>query len=956
MLRGEYSGVGAARLFGYDYNAMYQNEKDAAKDKEAATATAAMLENQTKTKTEEKKEKKENIQNEKQSNAIEMAWLTVAVRVGVADPSVIGGAIGGVMQKQSGRSRGRTISGSPSAVNACSNYLTQKKEKNLQIQKEQWKNMNQKKKLFVVVKYIFDGQDTTEIIHRIDLILLGWNLLEAKLKISMSDVLVMVLKQCQNELHEQINVKDEGEHKTKKEQKNKEKILNYVLQLLSSPAYASKILREPELLEMLEDAGNKLINVNNININDDEVNDDDEIDQDKNQTNKTVQNNTNSITKDSIKNDSIQNVQKSSTTIATIGSVAATLADDDVHPSSPLGSIKRHRSSSTAAHDLARGTRYLGDDMDEEERTESKTDRTEENNNNNKKDLKKEKKTTLPDIGTQMSTGTPFGTGTFKAWRYAESSSTNTATGRLPEQNVIVTLALHDWRLTSDTAAVVHVCMNMKEFRKYGNNYESRNDIDDIDNGGNDSNDGNGGSRYTRDAVANAVAVAKDLITAALSETKPTDASIHPTKLNTGVTKQKEETKEQKKEPKKKQKKEQKEQVDEDEERLSIISKSSDSWQIVEDEVSSSTPSSKSTPTSFFTPPVVTPVVKPRKSKNKRPWSRLRDYAYVVDQLAEHFFQRDLALYSSVPPADFVYGSKVEKRTGQTEDYLPSPLTALLSENQNRLRWLQSEVLQEVDVARRARTLGNDKQIFFSHFFSLLIFCLLFFPFFFFFFFFFVFLFVLIVVVIQTEIVIDLALASRRLRNFQMLLCCYDALRSPPILRLVDTWSQVRSQRHEEFERLKRACSPFLNYRNLRNIVRSCTKNQPYIPCIVPLLIALRHVIELPTLVVQNDAIEGGDGGEDSSNVCINWNQLKVIQDTVKQFESPSLGVLGSTLLKSIPSSSSSSFSSTHVIEPPDISRRRSFSDTMISPLLGPQTTMMTPKSLAASGKNIFFY
>ena len=33
--------------------------------------------------------------------------------------------------------------------------------------------------------------------------------------------------------------------------------------------------------------------------------------------------------------------------------------------------------------------------------------------------------------------------------------------------------------------------------------------------------------------------------------------------------------------------------------------------------------------------------------------------------------------------------------------------------------------------------------------------------------------------------------------------------------------------------------------------------------------------------MVQNDAIEGGDGGEDSSNVCINWNQLKVIQDTV---------------------------------------------------------------------------
>ena len=783
LLRGEYTGVGSARFFGYDYGDMYAKVLSIAIDNEVRRPGR---DNETKS-------------SNAATNAVENAWLSVAAIVGVADPVVVSG--GKSAAHVGSRSRSRTVAGSPSAIAACRGHLVWKEEEKKSIQ-QKWQSWDENNSTFsnrvnFVANYVLEGKDTTEINERIDLILLGWNLLEARLGIRVADVLISVLESSHQQQHGDKNI-----------------VLVYVVQLLSSPAYASKILREPQLLEMLEEVGEE--------------------------EETTVGGGGGSGSGDGGGGGGGNDSSSSSKTQAKQAGSSKN-NEIDVHPSSPMGSFKRNRSSSTAAHDLALGTRYLGDDdIDDEETNAIVGISTSERG--------------APTIGTHMNTGIPFGDGTFKTWRYAEGSSQEN------DASVIVTVELHGWKLASGTLAVAHIWMTMENFRNYGGR---------------------------RDEERNRTSLAIDLSATRMSTiteklpTKPVENdNIKP---------------------------------------ISLVSQNTNVD--IKGGVTASSKNNKP-----FTPPVIPrPVI--RKSKNKRPWSRLRDYAYVVDDLAEHFFQRDLALYSAVPPTDFVCGSFTNIPEGNnyssmstsSENALPPPLAILLGENQHRLRWLQCEVLQEVDVVRRARTL---------------------------------------------EIVIDLALASRRLRNFQMLLCCYDALRSPPILRLVDTWSQVRAQRHEEFERLKRACAPFMNYRNLRRIVRSCTDNQPYIPCVVPLLIALRHVSQLPTLVRTTKNDQENKINDKNNAISINWAQLKVIQDTVKQFESPSLGILGSTLTKSIPKRFDSSTmkdtgasgGGSNALD--NKQRRRSLSDTIISPSLGPASslsvqTVMTPSSLAASGGSI---
>jgi hypothetical protein len=141
-------------------------------------------------------------------------------------------------------------------------------------------------------------------------------------------------------------------------------------------------------------------------------------------------------------------------------------------------------------------------------------------------------------------------------------------------------------------------------------------------------------------------------------------------------------------------------------------------------------------------------------------------------------------------------------------------------------------------------------------------------------------------------------------------------------------------------------------------------------------LVAMRHVSNLPTLIYRDGGTTTAATTTTATTVTttatgaktmdINWSQLQVMQDTLQQYESPSLGLLGSTLQKTIPTQFDSVFApdgdnnalpNTMPDSDPFLkSRRRSFSDTIISPILSPANgpgTVLTPLSLAnKSGNN----
>ena len=121
------------------------------------------------------------------------------------------------------------------------------------------------------------------------------------------------------------------------------------------------------------------------------------------------------------------------------------------------------------------------------------------------------------------------------------------------------------------------------------------------------------------------------------------------------------------------------------------------------------------------------------------------------------------------------------------------------------------------------------------------------------------------------EIVICLALESRAENNYKMVLCCFLALESKPILRLLKTWGFVRGKFHAEWSMLKVLCNEYGNFRTLR---RTMSKKETFVPCYLPLQKALLHVAILPTLILP---------GTEDRRVDVNWHKLELFHESFVQ-------------------------------------------------------------------------
>ena len=138
------------------------------------------------------------------------------------------------------------------------------------------------------------------------------------------------------------------------------------------------------------------------------------------------------------------------------------------------------------------------------------------------------------------------------------------------------------------------------------------------------------------------------------------------------------------------------------------------------------------------------------------------------------------------------------------------------------------------------------------------------------------------------EFVISLAMASKTLNNYKMLLCCHDALISMPILRLGKSWGLVRENFHNEFAMLKILCSPYENYRTLRSIME---KRNSFIPCFAPLQNSINHISHLPSILfieIDNEN-EDCEKTKTTDNFIVqksekfNWNKYLLYHDVIAQ-------------------------------------------------------------------------
>jgi hypothetical protein len=190
----------------------------------------------------------------------------------------------------------------------------------------------------------------------------------------------------------------------------------------------------------------------------------------------------------------------------------------------------------------------------------------------------------------------------------------------------------------------------------------------------------------------------------------------------------------------------------------------------------------------------------------------------LYDKSLYHKFSAKLSLAPSAVSADLSLAHTV-------------PKCALHKDEQMRVSWLQNAILQEETPQIRAAAL---------------------------------------------ELVIGLAIESRKIDNYKQLLCCAIALESTPILRLSNSWGYVREKFHTEFGMLRVLCSRYGNYRSLRRIM---VKKINVLPAYAPLKKASNHVALLPSLA----ALEDEDGG-----VKINWHKFQLMYDLFAQQYLPS--------------------------------------------------------------------
>jgi hypothetical protein len=228
------------------------------------------------------------------------------------------------------------------------------------------------------------------------------------------------------------------------------------------------------------------------------------------------------------------------------------------------------------------------------------------------------------------------------------------------------------------------------------------------------------------------------------------------------------------------------------------------------------------------------------------------DWTDKVSSLSECFAQYDRKLCNTIlSPSSLT--SRIKNDTGNRnvkQDYI-NKKHDLSYDRRVRIAWLQNGILQEENAVDRA---------------------------------------------IVIELIISLAMGSKKLNNYKMLLCCHDALISMPILRLGKSWGLVREHFHNEFAMLRILCSPFENYRTLRCIME---KKDSFIPCFAPLQNSINHISHLPSIWI----IENGDGMKkqdlqdsettDSNNDLkptiknINWVKYRLYHDVIaQQYES----------------------------------------------------------------------
>ena len=610
---------------------------------------------------------------------------------------------------------------------------------------------------------------------RLDHVLLGWTLLQDRVGIDISGIMAAVLGTCILSVHNAITGSIGGNLSARH-------VIDYCLLMLSSPVYEAKLLRHPNLLATLRNAEADSLFLH-------------QMEQMQHPAVKKLKTkDESSILKSKIDNQEHEDAHDM-TKARKSGSLRTMSSRDFIRRASEGANspLSMEVDVAGSSHELRRGSSFHASE------NEPSSPLSPPAYSPNILELNSINSTKVRP-GMDVPSGTPFGTGVLVSWRFASSGKKDT---------VIAQLKVKGWRLASGEFARIFVTKQSKDLGLLVMSEGTKSGIPELSLGCDEN---------IREPELDSESKLQGKVPVTLNKLVSDDPKSDKATNITATT----------------------------DKNLSTSS-SCDQKQ-----------NSATLPHKNRKPRRSVGIYEPRNygSDKNWPWPRLRDYAYVVDKLAIHFFERDLAFMSAIAPCDLISGATPTlvttlqhaqidpqlpnmERSKSSRILLPSPLAALLRENQQRMCWLQSEILQERDVARRARTL---------------------------------------------EIVIDLALSSRRHRNFQMLLCCFDVLRSAPILRLVDTWSRVRAKRHAEFERLKIVCAPYMNFHNLRRIIRSCTADQPYIPCIRPLLCALRHAARLPTVKTESD-------------ICwVNFAQLCVVQDILRQYESPILGILGSTL------------------------------------------------------------
>ena len=166
----------AAKLFDYNYDRLYEKDQNIIRTNHHRKYNVLL------------------------ANDLANCWLSVASKVGVADPN-----IGNKQAKTHLRKRNRTEAGSPHAASACANKCLTQNAKSIQ---SSWNQIQSKMKGIAI--YILNGTSDykgnsndaptlssssalSDIIARIDLLLLGWNLLESRLNIQTSKVLEHII-------------------------------------------------------------------------------------------------------------------------------------------------------------------------------------------------------------------------------------------------------------------------------------------------------------------------------------------------------------------------------------------------------------------------------------------------------------------------------------------------------------------------------------------------------------------------------------------------------------------------------------------------------------------------------------------------------------------------------------------------------------------------------------------